>query len=274
MRARESHTSALPSGLYTYNGHDFERVGPAKSLTRYHGTILPEGELITEFRPGAAELWTQDRPEIGSVPAVYTTETYEEALARAELTEEQEEDGVSQGQVYEVTVMPNRMVDLRDCKDRTAAERAIVEGFDVIECPKHWEQPETIVFDPQRITVENVYSTEPGNYGPVEGELLYERPKQEDESQSLSQYGMSSGYDDDDDDDYDDYDGNDDDDDDDDDDGDRMDSIREAVTDYHKERQSSSSNAGSPDHSIEYRSPSPSQQPAYTPRGGRGTMRY
>ena len=49
------------------------------------------------------------------------------------------------------------VLDLGDCRDDEAAKRAIKVGFDVIECPDFWEQPETIAFDPNKVDVDTVY---------------------------------------------------------------------------------------------------------------------
>ena len=59
--------------------------------------------------------------------------------------------------IYEVVITPNETVNLGKCKDDEIAKQAIIQGFDVIECPDFWEQPETIVFDPKKVEVEATY---------------------------------------------------------------------------------------------------------------------
>ena len=50
-----------------------------------------------------------------------------------------------------------RQVDLTDCQDDEVARKAIKAGFDVVECPDFWEQPETVTFDAKKVKPLEMY---------------------------------------------------------------------------------------------------------------------
>ena len=144
----------LPSGKYEFVDDRFVRVGDAEELYRYHGTVVPEGTVIEKFKPRPANFDSENRPAIGNASAIYSSADIDSALRYAEGFNNPNE---GQGQLYTLRIKPNLVADLSRCQDDFAAQEAIEAGFDVIECPQFWEQPETIVFNPDRIQVEAVY---------------------------------------------------------------------------------------------------------------------
>ena len=147
----------LPSGKYEVVGDEFKRVGDVEELTRYHGTVVPEGAIIEKFKPSYGNTDSINRPSIGNAAAIYSTPDAEAALEYAMGYNNAHIDPTKQGQLYTLRINPDEVVDLGHCQDDASARLAIKKGFDVIECPDFWEQPETITFDPDKIDVSAVY---------------------------------------------------------------------------------------------------------------------
>ena len=147
----------LPSGTYEVIGDEFKRVGDVEELTRYHGTVVPEGAIIEKFKPSFGNTDSINRPSIGNAAAIYSTPNAEAALEYAMGYNNAHIDPDQQGQLYTLRINPDEVVDLGHCQDDASARLAIKKGFDVIECPDFWEQPETITFDPDKIDVSAVY---------------------------------------------------------------------------------------------------------------------
>ena len=169
----------LGSGLYVYRDTDksFVRIGDAEPLERYHGTAQKTGEIIRKLEPKPGHMTSKNRREIGVTPAVYSTTDLKAALETYGYpAADPEESKYFEGQLYEITVKPDEIADLGDCQNREAARDAIVKGFDVIECPFFWEQPETITFNPDVIQIDAVYRTGFDEEGkPAKGDLLAKR---------------------------------------------------------------------------------------------------
>ena len=143
----------IPSGEYEYNEEtgEFDRRGPVQSeLYRYHGTVVPEGTLIDEFRLTPGNEDSENRPSIGVTPAMYSTTELDAAMNYAE-GYNNFTTGNSEGQLYTLEITPDETVDLGECQDDEVANRAIRAGFDVIECSDFWEQPETIAFESEKV---------------------------------------------------------------------------------------------------------------------------
>ena len=147
----------VPSGRYELSSDGFLRVGDTEDLDRYHGTVVPEGTIISEFTPSLGHTASENRPSIGNTPAVYSTPDADAALDYALGYNNAYIHPGHQGQLYDITIRPDEILDLGHCQDDASARLAIRKGFDVIECPDFWEQPETITFDPKKIEINAVY---------------------------------------------------------------------------------------------------------------------
>lgn len=151
--ARDRDGDGLPSGSYKAVDGEFEWIDDVEDLNRFHGTQLPEGTIINEFVPSYGHSDSVNRPSIGNTPAVYATSDVRAALLYAQGNADDED----KGQLYDLTIKPDEVIDLDDCQDDATARKAIKSGFDVIECPEFWEQPETIILDPKQINIDKVY---------------------------------------------------------------------------------------------------------------------
>ena len=155
---REKTTGGLEPGTYRYEDGEFVRVGDAGILRRYHGTLVDsDDEIIDRFVPSPGHQGSENRPSIGVTPAVYTTSDPVAAVNYGRGYNWSPGQGEF-GQFYVVDIHADTVADLRNCQDDAVARKAIEMGFDVIECPDFWEQPETIAFDPDRIEIKTVYS--------------------------------------------------------------------------------------------------------------------
>ena len=114
----------LPRGQYEYDEEsgEFRRVGPIGELYRYHGTVVPPGTLIDEFRPSPGNPDSTNRPSIGVTPAVYTTEDANAALEYAE-GYNNFVSGASEGQLYTVEITPDEVVSPRRMSGRRGRQQ-------------------------------------------------------------------------------------------------------------------------------------------------------
>ena len=153
------HPNKLAPGHYVLRGRTLVRTGDAQPLTRWHGTQQPHGNVIETFIPKPAGY--EGRPAYNAVPGVYTSvnagaaEQYSHgasvnASARSNL----------QGQIYELSITPNVVVDVGTGENDEAVRAAIAGGADVLEAPDFGEQPETLVVNPGIIRVVKVEEAE------------------------------------------------------------------------------------------------------------------
>ena len=192
--ARASATPPAP-GMYRYDrdADDFVRVGDPEPLRRYHGTSTQvEGDVYDRLQVSPANWDSENRVSVGVMPAVYTTNKADAALTYAHSGGD---DGDT-GYLYVVDIHANSVADLKDCQDEDVARRAIEAGFDVVECPDFWEQPETIVFDENQVQIRAVYPTmyddpyDDPDYDPDEDDTVYEGRDDDDrEVKDLVFYG-------------------------------------------------------------------------------------
>ena len=148
----------IPGGTYKVVDGEIQRVGDAHELTRYHGTLVPRGTIIEEFDLSLGNMDSVDRPSISVTPALYSTSNAMDALSYVMHADDSNwTDPNNDAQLYTFKISPRTVIDLGDCKDDALANEAIRMGFDVIECPDFWEQPETIVFDPDLVMVSRIH---------------------------------------------------------------------------------------------------------------------
>ena len=151
---RESRTDMLEPGYYEVRANELVRVGDAQSLLRFHGTNAEDnGGIIREFRAEKGNWDSVYRPSIGGYPgSIYTTTDVNAAIGYGD-------------QLYTILITPRAHVNLEGCHDDNLAHDAIRRGADVIECPDFWEQPETIVLNPDVMEVQSVQTWFPMEHG-------------------------------------------------------------------------------------------------------------
>ena len=277
LPAIDRRTELEPGRYVADDNGSFRRIGDVgDDLIRYHGSPVPKGETIERFDLRAAYPNSVNRPTLGNAPSIYTTSNVHAAISYATPSEYQ---AGREGQLYTLRIRPKTIIDLKECDDDEVAFRAVQEGFDVVECPDFWEQPEAIVFDPDIVSIEKIHPVNPSPGGKSKrliekfiGDRLeddeetanrdygsedtpYERLKSvgdigEPIYDSATEPRQSRG-------------------------AQKVASISEALDDYQSSRKNETTTQRADarmSRGMEYRSPS--RQPTYTPRGGRGSMRY
>ena len=120
--------------------------------------------MIREFKPKPdnREKLFSVRPSLSDTPAVYTTINRDDA---EEYAYGASSGGLAEGEkphLYSVVVTPDEIVDMGDCTNDRKIRESIKLGADVIECPKFWEQPETVIMDPRIIHIRNAINLQTG----------------------------------------------------------------------------------------------------------------
>ena len=139
--------TSLPSGEYEYVDGEFVFIrSQAPELLRYHGTIQPKGTVINKFK------MERSIDKYGKEAGVFSSYDPMSAL-RYGLSKHHMGKQGDQVQMYVLVIRPRTYIDLGDCRSSDAVRQAIDAGFDVIDCPDFPEQPETVVFDPERIGI-------------------------------------------------------------------------------------------------------------------------
>ena len=142
-------------GTYQYQDGNAVRVGDRKTLHRYHGTARPVGTTLERFDTLVhGPLYTAPDPMV----AMEYTDADDGGLITVPLPGE--EGMAKEAQLYVLTLTPRVILDGGDCptNDRHILEETANNiGADVIECPDFGEQPETVVLNPNIISIDNVY---------------------------------------------------------------------------------------------------------------------
>ena len=241
----------LADGNYRYNEarNQFIRTGEVAPLQRFRGMEMPGGVVADTFRPsnddvgeGYEEGRWLEKPVVFSTPDENVAMTY--AFADPRWKPDQE------GQIYDVTLAPTEVVDLKDCEDFKQTRRAAALGFDVVDCPDFSVQPETVSFHTDQIKIDRVSRVD-ATMNPHDI-IASEVPAKSSGGNPYSYFdGLERGE--------------------------QLfpnrdsEAVADAVQTY-KDHQSRAPKGAAPDRTLEYKGIP--QEPSYAPRGGRGRMKY
>ncbi len=152
----------LRTGRYKKINGKLVRVGDTKVLNRYHGTPQPSGTYISEFKLKPTKF--KGRDALNSLPTLYTTIDKNIAVqyAYGASANAPDDAGVMQHQVYNLSLTPSEIIDLRNCENDYDIRHAHKLGADVIECSDFEEVPETVVFNNRIIRIKSVTDADTG----------------------------------------------------------------------------------------------------------------
>ena len=137
---------ALPSGFYEQDTEDIDgdgdteeikRTGKTKSLDLYHGSSQKPGGAVGEFILIPGNYKGEEREAINRRPSLFLTPDRSLATYHAQRGELDPESGLTDSQLYSVTVIPSEIADLGDCTDDKTAKKMADAGVDVINCPEY-----------------------------------------------------------------------------------------------------------------------------------------